>query len=167
MSNFLWPRGPHPAPLSREFSRQEYWSGLPFLSPGDLPDLTQWSNLGFFLFRLSLALKSYSLLIEQQGYNLILKFVEMVFVMYSWIYVLGNISWDKHVSIYEKKKTSKNKAQVIPFSLTETSGRKALYTYLLMHRLCWLILILPLLHLLLAYYPGNQKSINNQKEKGP
>ena len=21
-----------------EFSRQEYWSGLPFLSPGDLPD---------------------------------------------------------------------------------------------------------------------------------
>ena len=25
-------------PLSMEFSRQEYWSGLPFLSPGDLPD---------------------------------------------------------------------------------------------------------------------------------
>ena len=22
-----------------EFSRQEYWSGLPFPSPGDLPDL--------------------------------------------------------------------------------------------------------------------------------
>ena len=27
------------APLSRGFSRQEYWSGLPFPSPGDLPDL--------------------------------------------------------------------------------------------------------------------------------
>ena len=26
------------APLSMKFSRQEYWSGLPFLSPGDLPD---------------------------------------------------------------------------------------------------------------------------------
>ena len=26
------------APLSMEFSRQEYWSGLPFLSPGDLPN---------------------------------------------------------------------------------------------------------------------------------
>ena len=26
------------APQSMEFSRQEYWSGLPFLSPGDLPD---------------------------------------------------------------------------------------------------------------------------------
>ena len=28
----------HQAPLSMEFSKQEYWSGLPFLSPGDLPD---------------------------------------------------------------------------------------------------------------------------------
>ena len=26
------------APPSMGFSRQEYWSGLPFLSPGDLPD---------------------------------------------------------------------------------------------------------------------------------
>ena len=26
------------APLNMEFSRQEYWSGLPFPSPGDLPD---------------------------------------------------------------------------------------------------------------------------------
>ena len=28
----------HQAPLSMEFSSQEYWSGLPFPSPGDLPD---------------------------------------------------------------------------------------------------------------------------------
>ena len=28
----------HQAPLSMEFPRQEYWSGLPFLPPGDLPD---------------------------------------------------------------------------------------------------------------------------------
>ena len=27
----------HQAPLSMGFPRQEYWSGLPFLSPGDLP----------------------------------------------------------------------------------------------------------------------------------
>ena len=26
------------APLSMEFSKQEYWSGLSFPSPGDLPD---------------------------------------------------------------------------------------------------------------------------------
>ena len=26
------------SPQSMEFSRQEYWSGLPFSSPGDLPD---------------------------------------------------------------------------------------------------------------------------------
>ena len=26
------------APLSMGFSRQDYWNGLPFLPPGDLPD---------------------------------------------------------------------------------------------------------------------------------
>ena len=33
------------APLSMEFSRQEYWSGLPFPSPGDLPNpgIKAWS----------------------------------------------------------------------------------------------------------------------------
>ena len=30
--------GPCQAPLSMEFSGQEYWSGLSFPSPGDLPD---------------------------------------------------------------------------------------------------------------------------------
>ena len=29
----------HQASLFMEFSRQEYWSGLPFPGPGDLPDL--------------------------------------------------------------------------------------------------------------------------------
>ena len=29
----------HQAPLSMGFSRQEYWSGLPFPTPGDLPNL--------------------------------------------------------------------------------------------------------------------------------
>ena len=29
----------HQAPPSMEFYRQEYWSGLPFPSPGYLPDL--------------------------------------------------------------------------------------------------------------------------------
>ena len=28
----------HQAPASMEFPRQEHWSGLPFPSPGDLPD---------------------------------------------------------------------------------------------------------------------------------
>ena len=32
----LWNVG-HQVPLSMGFSRQEYWSGLPFPSPGDLP----------------------------------------------------------------------------------------------------------------------------------
>ena len=28
----------HQAPLSMEFSRQEYWSGFPWPPPGDLPN---------------------------------------------------------------------------------------------------------------------------------
>ena len=28
----------HQAPLSMGFSRQEYWNGLPFPPPGDLPN---------------------------------------------------------------------------------------------------------------------------------
>ena len=41
------------APPFREFSRQEYWSGLPFPPPGDLPDpgiKPEWPVLagGFF-----------------------------------------------------------------------------------------------------------------------
>ena len=39
VSNSLQPHTlAHQAPLSMEFPRQEYWSGLPFPSPGDLPD---------------------------------------------------------------------------------------------------------------------------------
>ena len=46
-------------PLSMGFSTQEYWSGLPFPSPGDLPDP------GIKL--LSLALKAGSLLLSHPG----------------------------------------------------------------------------------------------------
>ena len=44
MSGSLQPHGvpppppAHPAPLSMGFSQQEYWSGLPCPSPGDLPN---------------------------------------------------------------------------------------------------------------------------------
>ena len=39
VSNSLRPHGdPYQAPPSMGFSRQEYWSGLPFPPPGDLPD---------------------------------------------------------------------------------------------------------------------------------
>ena len=39
MSNTAAPRTvAHWAPLSVEFPQQEYWTGLPLWSPGDLPD---------------------------------------------------------------------------------------------------------------------------------
>ena len=50
------------APLFMEFSRQEYWSGLPFPSPGDLP------NLG--IKPRSPALQADSLLSEPPGKSL-------------------------------------------------------------------------------------------------
>ena len=38
VSDSLRPHGACQAPISLGFFRQEYWSGLPFHSPGDLPD---------------------------------------------------------------------------------------------------------------------------------
>ena len=38
VSDSLEPHGACQAPLSMRFSRQDYWSGLPCLPPGDLPD---------------------------------------------------------------------------------------------------------------------------------
>ena len=38
------------APLSMEFSRQEYWCGLPFPSPGDLPGQTWVSGIASRFF---------------------------------------------------------------------------------------------------------------------
>ena len=49
----------HQAPLSMEFSKQEYWSGLPFPPPGDLP------NPG--IEPASSALQADSLLLSHQG----------------------------------------------------------------------------------------------------
>ena len=55
VSNSLWPPGTvaHQAPLSMGFSRQEYWSGLPWPPPGDLPNPREWTQVspiagGFF-----------------------------------------------------------------------------------------------------------------------
>ena len=49
-----------PGPLSMEFSKQEYWSGLPFPSPGDLP--------GSRIEPVSLALAGSFFTIEPPGY---------------------------------------------------------------------------------------------------
>ena len=47
------------APLSMGFSRQEYWSGLPFLPPGNLPNLV--------IELASPALQADSLLLSHRG----------------------------------------------------------------------------------------------------
>ena len=52
----------HQAPPSMEFSREEYWGGLPLPSPGDLPN--PWIEPG------SLALWADALLSEPPGNHL-------------------------------------------------------------------------------------------------
>ena len=49
----------HQAPLSEVFSRQEDWSGEPFLSPGDLsdPGKCNWAASYFYLLNLAILLK--------------------------------------------------------------------------------------------------------------
>ena len=49
----------HQASLSMGFSRQEYWSGLPFSPPGDLPDLR--------IELMSSSLQAFSLPLSHQG----------------------------------------------------------------------------------------------------
>ena len=49
ISNSLWPHRLQPERLlSMGFYRQEYWSGLPFPSPGDLPDQVRHTAGKFF-----------------------------------------------------------------------------------------------------------------------
>ena len=53
------------APLSMELSGQEYWSGLPFPSPGDL--LTQGSNSGLLHCRQTLSPLSHQGSLDSHG----------------------------------------------------------------------------------------------------
>ena len=54
----LWTVACH-TPLSMEFSRQEYWSGLPFPSPSQLFKGTLFDKLTFHLISESLVLKGH------------------------------------------------------------------------------------------------------------
>ena len=81
------------APLSMKFSRQEYWSGLPFSSPGDLP------NPG--IEPRSPALQADSLLSEPPGSHIII-------VSYLWIilpkliYKLPKLIYDLYLTVLKK-----------------------------------------------------------------
>ena len=72
------------SPLSIGFLSQEYWSGLPFPCPGDLP------NLG--IEPVSPALQVDSLPMSHQGcyiYNAIL-FIYILICVYTYIYIYKN-----------------------------------------------------------------------------
>jgi len=76
---FVTPRtSAHQAPLSMGFSRQGYWSGSPFPSPGDLPDpgLKPWFP----------ALQAVSLLTELPGKP---KICRKTFIVRDWFWLMG------------------------------------------------------------------------------
>ena len=77
----------HQSPLSMGFSRQEYWSGLPFPSPGDLPDLgiEAWSP----------ALQEESLPSEPLGKPK--REYIYVYYVYLLVYIKGNIYINKYI----------------------------------------------------------------------
>ena len=62
----LWTAA-HQAPLSMGFSREEYWSGLPFPPPGDLPDPGREPRVSEPVSLVSPALKEDSLPTEPPG----------------------------------------------------------------------------------------------------
>ena len=70
------------APLSMGFPRQEYWSGLPFPSPGDLPDpgIEPGSPI----------LQADSLLCEPPG-----KPMFIYFIAYLFIFLIGYVKEEK------------------------------------------------------------------------
>ena len=75
MSNPLQLRGPHQAPLSMKFPREEYWSGLSIPSPGDLPNpRIEPMSPAFWEDSLPLSHKFFSVLFQKIPY---LNFYEM------------------------------------------------------------------------------------------
>ena len=103
----------HQAPLSMGFSRQEYWSGLPVPSPGDLPDPGTEPR--------SPALQADSLLTELQRnllYHLFFCFTKIFFITNIFlIYSLPqhiSIHWASTLSRYNEKHIMENKEYPIP-----------------------------------------------------
>ena len=71
----------HQAPLSMGFYRQEYWSGYPFSSPGDLPNSE---------------IKQDSLLFEPPGkfiFKVFIEFVTTLLLFYVLVFCLRGV-WD-------------------------------------------------------------------------
>ena len=81
-----------PGSLSMEFSRQEYWSGLPFASPGDLPNPgTEPTFLVFWIGRQVL----YRFIIwEDQGQGFLKYDSWTSSISITWEFVRNVSSWD-------------------------------------------------------------------------
>ena len=96
------------------FSRQEYWSGLPFLSPGDLPDPGIKSR--------SPALQADSLLTELRSKCHCIKSLHWMLI--NWIF---QSRWKNVPSEKEKKKEKKCSLKVT--HLTDSQNISCIYHY--------------------------------------
>ena len=122
----------HQAPLSMEFSSQEYRSGLPFSSPGDLPDpgITPKSP----------ALQADSLLSEAPGEPKFCEHTLLVFPSYLEAICVNVVSavlsaWNKNLSSFHNQHLSllSDSAQVLAllwgFFTTEYSAPRHFWTF--------------------------------------
>ena len=92
------------APLSMEFSRQEYWSGLPFPSPGDLRDpgiklrnRTQVSHIAGRFFTVWATRKAHVFLLKC-NYSVYRQSSFYICYSFSSSEMLGRIVWERKLN---------------------------------------------------------------------
>ena len=118
----------HQAPLSMGFSRQEYWSRWPFLSPGDLPDPGNQTQV----FCISCPAGGFFIIWSHQG-----RFEKACISLYMhWITLLNNLKYSiaiNYISIFLNDQIKKTKA----FWLTTWYVDLLAHLFLLKKSFCW------------------------------
>ena len=92
-----WTTLSHQAPLSMGLSRKGYWSGLPCPSPGDLPDLWDWTHISSIGRRILLGT------CHSSDFNLVFRSLQLQFCQ-----VLNNVSISQFVQPLSYNKVRRN-----------------------------------------------------------
>ena len=128
----------HQAPLSMEFSWQEYWSGLPHPSPGDLPD-PEIKPLSLLLWQVD------SLPPSQLVYpNLIsaAKIVLEIFFLQAWGWLLFSLSICWYLWAADKVLTRTPQRSRVSHPKRATLGTRG--SLLVIYLYEWILMLFPL-----------------------